>query len=60
MGFFAPFMEIKIKDVKRMKKNLLKCSERSNAEIKVREQNNKTHSIITSESVNIWTSRQNL
>ena len=36
-----------------MKKILLKCSERSNAEIKVREQNNQTHSIITSESVNI-------
>ena len=36
-----------------MNKIKLKCSERSNAEIKVREQNNQTRSIITSESVNI-------
>ena len=36
-----------------MNKIKLKCSERSNAEIKEREQNNQTRSIITSESVNI-------
>ena len=36
-----------------MKKNLLKCSECSNAEAKIGEENNQMHSIITSESVNV-------
>lgn len=53
MGFFCTLYGNKTKDVKRMNKIKLKCSERSNAEIKVREQNNQTRSIITSESVNI-------